>query len=57
MIGRVEGHSRPVIQDFGCAQEGRKLSWETRVEEIGFEVLPEFQRTGQYGQMWRFEGT
>ena len=30
----------PVIQDCGCDQEGRKLSWETRAEEVGFEVLP-----------------
>ena len=40
IIGRVEGRSRSVIQDCGCDQEGRKLSWETRAEEVGFEVLP-----------------
>ena len=34
------GHSRLVIPDCGCDQEGRKLSWETRAEEVGFEVLP-----------------
>ena len=26
--------------DCGCDQEGRKLSWETRAEEVGFEVFP-----------------
>ena len=26
--------------DCGCDQEGRKLSWATRAEEVGFEVLP-----------------
>ena len=31
--------SRSVIHDCGCDQEGRKLSWETRAEEVGFEVL------------------
>ena len=31
---------RSVIWDCGCDQEGRKLSWETRAEEVGFEVLP-----------------
>ena len=35
-----KGCSRLVIQDCGCDQEVRKLSWETRVEEVGFEVLP-----------------
>ena len=39
-MGRVEGHSGSVIQNFGCDQEGRKLSWETRVEEVAFEVFP-----------------
>ena len=39
-MGRVEGCSRSVIQDCGSDQEGRKLSLETRVEEVGFEVLP-----------------
>ena len=40
ITGRVKERSRSVIQDCGCDQEGRKLSWETRVEEVGFEVLP-----------------
>ena len=35
----VEGHSRSVIQDCGCDQEGRKLIWETGAEEVGLEVL------------------
>ena len=34
------GASRSVIQDCGCDREGRRLSWETRVEEVGFEVFP-----------------
>ena len=39
--GGVGGGSRSVIQDCGCDQEGRKLSWETRAEVLkGFEVLP-----------------
>ena len=60
MIGRVGGHSRSVIQDCECDQEGRKLSWEISGEEVGFEVLlkrcnkrtvftwkgKQFQRTG-----------
>ena len=40
MILCIEGHSRSVIQDCGCDQEGRKLSWETKVEEVGFVMLP-----------------
>ena len=36
----MRGHSRSVIQDCGCDQEGRKLSWETRAEEVGIEALP-----------------
>ena len=40
IIRRIEGRSRSVIQECGCDQEGRKLSWETRAEEVGFEVLP-----------------
>ena len=40
IIGRVERHSGSVIQNCGYDQEGRKLSWETRVEEVGFEVFP-----------------
>ena len=39
IIGKVEGCSGSVIQNFGCDQEGR-LSWEIRVEEVGFEVFP-----------------
>ena len=46
-----------MIRSYGCDQEGRKLNWETGVEEVGFMVFPEqrgyliwkgkeFQRTG-----------
>ena len=41
MIRRVEGHSKSVIRRCGCNQEGRRLSWETEIEEVGFEVFPE----------------
>ena len=34
------GRSGSVIQNCGCDWEGRRLSWETRVEEVGFEVFP-----------------
>ena len=60
IVRRIEGHSRSVIRSCGCNQEGRRLSWETRIDEVGFEVFPdrcdrgaifiwegkEFQRTG-----------
>ena len=29
------------IQNCGCDQEGRKLSLETGIKEVGFEVFPE----------------
>ena len=29
------------IRNCGCDQEGRKLSWETGIKEMGFEVFPE----------------
>ena len=51
IIGRVEGCSRSVIQDCGCDQEGRKLSWETRAEEVGFEVLPKRCNRGTVSYM------
>ena len=49
-----------MIQNYGCDQEGRRQSWETGIEEVGFEVFlkdvterlfpickgKEFQRTG-----------
>ena len=41
IIRRVEGHSRSVIRGCGCDQEGRRLSWETRIKEVGFEVFPD----------------
>ena len=41
IIRRVEGRSRSVIRSYGCDQEGRKLSWETGIKEVGFEVFPE----------------
>ena len=51
MIGRVEGCSRSVIQDYGCDQQGRKLSWETTAEEVGFEVLPKRCNRGTVSYM------
>ena len=30
-----------VSQSCGCDQEGRRLSWETGIKEMGFEVFPE----------------
>ena len=48
---RVEGHSRSVIQDCGFDQEGRKLSWETRAEEVGFEVPPKRCNRGTVSYM------
>ena len=30
-----------MVQSFVCDQEGRKLSWETEVEQTSFEVFPE----------------
>ena len=41
IVRRVEEHSRSVIRSCGCHQEGRILSWETGIEEAGFEVFPE----------------
>ena len=29
------------MQSCGCDQKGRKLSWETGTEEVGFGVIPE----------------
>ena len=40
-----------MIQDYGCGQEGRKLSWETRAEEVGFEVLPKRCNRGAVSNM------
>ena len=37
----VCGNSRSVIWSCGCDQEGRKLSWETGIKEVSFEVFPE----------------
>ena len=37
----VEGESRSVIRSYGCDQKGRRLSWKTRVKQVGFEVFPE----------------
>ena len=51
IIGRVKGRSGLVIQDCRCDQEGRKLSWETRAEEVGFEVLPKRCNTGTVSYM------
>ena len=35
------GALRSVIQSSGCDQEGRRLTWETGIEEVGFELFPE----------------
>ena len=51
IIGRVEGRSRSVIQDCGCDQEESKLSWETRAEEVDFEVLPKICNRGTVSYM------
>ena len=37
----MEGRSRSVARTCGWDQEGRRLSWETGDEEVGFEVFPE----------------
>ena len=56
----VKERSRPVIQSYRCEQKGRRVSWETGVQQVGFQVFPEgcdrgaisfwketeFQRTG-----------
>ena len=41
IIRRVEGRARSEIRSCGCEQDGRKLSWETGIKEVGFEVFPE----------------
>ena len=41
IIRRVEGCSRSIIRSCGCGQEGRRLSWETGIKEVGSEVFPE----------------
>ena len=41
LVRRVEGRSRSVYQVCGRDREGRRLSWEARVEQVGFEVFPE----------------
>ena len=51
IIGRVEGRSGSVIQSCGCDQEGRRLSWETRVEEVGFQVFPKICNRGTVSYM------
>ena len=30
-----------MVWSYGCDQEGSRLSWETGVEEVRFEVFPE----------------
>ena len=41
IIRRVEGGSRSVVRSCGCDQEGMRLSWETGIEKVGFEMFPE----------------
>ena len=50
-LRRVKGRSRSMIQDYGCGREGRKLSWKTRAEEVGFEVLPKRWNRGAVSNM------
>ena len=38
-------------QNCGCDQEGRRLSWEIRVEEVGFEVFPKRCNRGTVSYM------
>ena len=35
-----------MIRNCGCDQEGRRLRWETGIEEVGLEVFPERCGTG-----------
>ena len=30
-----------VIGSYGCDQQGRRLGWETGIEDMGFDVFPE----------------
>ena len=30
-----------MIRSCGCDQKGRRLSWETGIEEVGLELFPE----------------
>ena len=41
IVRTVEGRSRSVIRSCGCDQEERRLSLETGIEEVCFEVFPE----------------
>ena len=45
------GASNSVAHDCGCDQEGRKLNWETKAEEVGFEVLPKRWNRGTVSYM------
>ena len=50
----VEGRSRSVVQDYGCDREREeKLGWESRAEEVGFEVLPKRCNRGTISYMER----
>ena len=35
-----QGAVKVSYRSYGCDQEGRRLSWETGVEEVGFKVFP-----------------
>ena len=56
IIGRVKRCSGSVIQSCGCDQEWRRLSWETRVEEVGFEVFPKRCDRGTVSYLERERG-
>ena len=43
----MKGQLRSVIQSCGFDQEGKRLSWETGIEEVGFEVLLKDVTEGQ----------
>ena len=43
----MKGQLRSVIQNCGFDQEGKRLSWETGIEEVGFEVLLKDVTEGQ----------
>ena len=46
------------MQSCGCDQDGRRLSWENEIEEVGFEVFF-FLKDATEGlfRNWRYEGT
>ena len=43
IVNRKEsrGVVKVTVQSYGCDREGRRISWETGIEEVGFKVFPE----------------